>query len=178
MVAASVMGRLRHGLALLLTEGASPGEAIDRLNAFVVASAMSHFATVLVAEVEVESGTVRVASAGHLAPIIVSTSGSSVMSIRPGPPLGVGGASYIESVSHLGDNGSLVLYTDGLVERRSSDLDKRVIEAVRATEEAPSDDSTALVERLIDQLLGAEQRMDDVALLVASRQLMKSDRVP
>jgi PAS domain S-box-containing protein len=173
MVAASVMGRLRHGLALLLTEGASPGEAIDRLNAFVVASAMSHFTTVLVAEVEVDSGRLRVASAGHPAPILVTRSGSGVMSIRPGPPLGVGGASYTESTGYIGEGDSIVLYTDGLVERRGSDFDKRVMEAVRATEDAPSDDSTALIQRLIERLLGAEQRMDDVALLVASRQVLK-----
>ncbi len=170
MVAASVMGRLRHGLALLLTEGASPAQAIERLNAFVVASAMSHFATVLVAEVDVQSGAVTAASAGHPSPIVVGTSGSGVMSIRPGPPLGVGEASYTESTGYLGDSDSLVLYTDGLVERRGSDLDKRVMEAVRATEKAPPGDSVALIERLIAQLLGAEQRMDDVALLVASRQ--------
>jgi PAS domain S-box-containing protein len=170
MVAASVMGRLRHGLALLLTEGASPAEAIERLNGFVVASAMSHFATVLVAEVDVQSGAITAASAGHPSPIIVGTSGSGVMSIRPGPPIGVGEASYTESTGYLGDSDSLVLYTDGLVERRGSDLDKRVMEAVRVTEEAPPGDSVALIYRLVAQLLGAEQRMDDVALLVASRQ--------
>jgi PAS domain S-box-containing protein len=171
MVAASVMGRLRHGLALLLTEGASPTEAIERLNAFVVASAMSHIATVLVAEVDVKSGAIRAASAGHLAPILVNASGSSVMSIRPGPPLGVDGrASYEENIGYLGDGDSLVLYTDGLVERRGSDLDKRVFEAVRATQEAPPGDSAGLIECLVEQLLGAERRMDDVALLVASRQ--------
>jgi PAS domain S-box-containing protein len=171
MVAASVMGRLRHGLALLLTEGASPAEAIERLNSFVVASAMTHIATLLVAEVDVDSGRVRAASAGHPTPIVVNRSGSRVMEIRPGPPLGVhGAATYAESTGYLGLGDSIVLYTDGLVERRGSDLDKRVIEAVRATEDAPPGDPAALIECLVEQLLVSEQRMDDVALLVANRQ--------
>ena len=109
MVAASVMGRLRHGLALLLTEGASPQEAIKRLNGFVVASAMSHIATVLVADVEMRTGAVRVASAGHAPPIVVDRSGSRVMSIQPGPPLGIEAGSYPESTCQLERGGSLVL---------------------------------------------------------------------
>ena len=64
------------------------------MNAFVVASAMSHIATVLVADVEVRTGAVRVASAGHAPPIVVDGSGSRVMSIQPGPPLGFEAASY------------------------------------------------------------------------------------
>ncbi len=168
MLAASVMGTLRHALALLLSEGAAPAEALERLNAFVVASAITHIATVLVADVDVASGAVRIASAGHPPPILVGTGGSVVVPIRPGPPLGLEGTKYEESRCRMGHE-SFVLFTDGLVERRDKDFGEGMAQLVRATERAATSDPGRLIDRVVQELLDQNRGTDDVALLVATR---------
>jgi serine phosphatase RsbU (regulator of sigma subunit) len=64
---------------------------------------------------------------------------------------------------------TLVLYTDGLVERRDRGLRSGIDELVRALEGAPDDlDAQTLVDTLVRRLVGAQQE-DDLCLLVVRR---------
>jgi PAS domain S-box-containing protein len=167
MVAASVMGQLRHGLALLLTEGATPAEALERMNAYLVHSPISHTATVLIADVDADTGFVRVASAGHPAPLVVGDGRTRTVELKPGPPIGVPGSSFEETSFRLG-RGSLVLFTDGLVERRDRDPDVGLEELLVAVERRSDCAPGALIHGVLDELLDEIRRSDDIAVLVAA----------
>jgi anti-sigma regulatory factor (Ser/Thr protein kinase) len=82
-----------------------------------------------------------------------------------GLPLGVdAGVSYSEHTERLEAGAIVVLYTDGLVERRSRSIDEGLTALARAAQDAPRDPD-AFVDALVGKLLGAEARQDDVAIL-------------
>jgi PAS domain S-box-containing protein len=168
MVAASVMGRLRYGLALLLSEGATPGDALSRLNEFLMASEIDHIATVLVAIVEPSSGLLQLASAGHPSPFSVGADGVRVVKVSPGPPLGVDRARFPEEVTSI-DEETLVLFTDGLVERRYRHLEEGLDLLYRTAATSDRRDPDQLVDRLLQVLMADHRGADDVAILAVRR---------
>ena len=93
-----------------------------------------HFATVLCGSLDLTSGELRLASAGHPAPVVARAGGEVVTQpVRPGLPVGVGPDAYEEAVVHLAAGDLVVGYTDGLYERRDEVVDDglaRVREAV------------------------------------------------
>jgi PAS domain S-box-containing protein len=168
MVAASVMGQLRHGLSLLLSEGATPSDALNRVNAFLIASDIEHIATVLVATIEPSSGLLRLASAGHPSPIAAGSGGVRSMNVRPGPPLGAGDACFEELATSL-DEETLVLFTDGLVERRYRHPDEGMDLLFQAAGAREHRDPDALVDHLLAELMTDDRGADDVAILAVRR---------
>jgi serine phosphatase RsbU (regulator of sigma subunit) len=170
MVAASVMGQLRPGLSLLLTEGARPGEALSRLNAFMIGSNFSHIATVLVAHLDSSTGHLVVASAGHPAPVLIGASRATSLPLKPGPPLGVVGAAFGEYTVDIGDD-AILFFTDGLVERRDRDPDQGLKLLLEAAESSSRGDVDELIDGVTSHLVGDEPRGDDVAVLAVKRTL-------
>jgi PAS domain S-box-containing protein len=173
MVAASVMGQLRPALSLLLTEGARPGEALRRLNAFMVESNVSHIATVLVAHLDSSSGEMLVASAGHPAPVRIGSRGARSIPISPGPPLGIVGASFSEQVVTIEDD-ALLLFTDGLIERRDRDPDEGLKLLLGAAEQSHRGDPGDLIDGVTSRLVTDESRADDVAILAVVRTALQT----
>ncbi len=168
MVAASVMGQLRHALSLLLTEGASPAEALTRVNNFLDRSQVSHIATVLVARLDPRSGALLLASAGHPTPVVVGDRVARAVPVAPGPPLGVRGARFREHSTTLGHE-TLLLFTDGLIERRDRHPDDGMKLLLEAAEGWSTSGVSTLVEGLVSQLVATQPRADDVAILAAHR---------
>ncbi len=122
--AAGTMAQLRNALRAQLFTGASPGVALNQLNDFCLHMAPGAFATIIAARVDLSSGAVDAASAGHVMPFITSA-GREVVSapIRLSPPIGVRGATYVSSPFSLESGDALVMYSDGLVERRDATID-------------------------------------------------------
>jgi anti-sigma regulatory factor (Ser/Thr protein kinase) len=82
-----------------------------------------------------------------------------------GLPLGVdSNVRYTEHTELLEPGSVVVLYTDGLVERRGRSIDDGLAALARAAEEAPRDPD-AFVDALVGALLGSDARQDDIALL-------------
>jgi anti-sigma regulatory factor (Ser/Thr protein kinase) len=107
---------------------------------------------------------IRMCSAGHPPPVLVHPEEEPFfLDVPPVPPLGV--VDDLEPQSsreHLVDGSVVVLYTDGLVERRDEDIDmglERLRGAVR------SEDPMRLCGRLMDSLIGSYIPADDVALM-------------
>jgi PAS domain S-box-containing protein len=162
--AAAVMARIRHALHFAAGERTGPAELLSRLNDFIVASAGDDLATVHVVRVDAD-GFLRYSSAGHPPPVLVAAEGGPrFLPSGLGPPLGaVRGFSFPEAELRFSAGDRLVLYTDGLVERRGEPLDRslaRLLEAVAGAPE-PVDD---LIATVLQQLLEAEPS-DDVAVL-------------
>ena len=84
--AATVMANLRHGLCLLLAEGISPSEALDRLNRFSLRSNLDRMATLLITDIDLSTGTMSVASAGHFPPVVRRFGGAELVDVDPVPP--------------------------------------------------------------------------------------------
>ncbi|PWQ88344.1 histidine kinase, partial [Enterococcus faecium] len=77
------------------------------------------FATVLVARIDLDSGVVEATSAGHLMPYMTNSAPTAVAAPIPlSPPIGVSSASYTQGTFVIEPGHGLVLYSDGLVERR------------------------------------------------------------
>jgi hypothetical protein len=128
--------------------------------------------TLLCALIDTEHDELRIASAGHGAPVLRRAAGAAeVATLVPAPPLGAGLMSgsappIVSSVPfRLGD--LAVFYTDGLVESRSRPIDEMVelVRAIAAQHGSPRELCTRL------EALGAEEdaRGDDLALLVVGR---------
>jgi chemotaxis family two-component system sensor kinase Cph1 len=123
MPAAGTMAQLRNALRayLLLTE--SPGMALANLNEFASLLLPGVFATAVVACVHTPTGRVSAASAGHLTPLLVAPGRrGSAVPMRTSMPLGVAEAKYVVSEFTIPAGHGLILFSDGLVERRGEDI--------------------------------------------------------
>lgn len=171
--AAIAMARLRDAVRALMFVSGAPGAAMSHVNA-----SMQHFdpqvmATAFIGLLEGD-GRVRYASAGHLPAILVDRSGATEETAGPtGPALGVGRRSYDEGELVVPKGGSLILYTDGLVERRRRSLSEGIAELRRAAS-TPWDSLEILCGRVLGQEALAGDLQDDLAVVV----LHVSDELP
>ncbi|CPU63819.1 putative GAF sensor protein [Mycobacteroides abscessus] len=174
--AAATMGQLR-GLvrAIGYDSGATPARLLERVDAAIdgLALGINAVATAVVARIEQSDDersrgvrTVRWSSAGHLPPVVVRADGAvEVLTVRNDLPLGLRpGAGRHDHTVELGTDDTLVLYTDGLVERRGHSIRDDVAalaDALRGLAGASLDD---VVRTALSQVLPGDGE-DDVALV-------------
>jgi two-component system, chemotaxis family, sensor kinase Cph1 len=118
------MAQLRNALRAQLFAGASPADALTELNAFSIHMVSRAFATVIAARVDPATGVVEAASAGHLMPYLTGSTPAVQAPVRLSPPVGIAGLTYHPSTFAIERGQGLVLYSDGLVERRHSTIDE------------------------------------------------------
>ncbi|MEV6591074.1 SpoIIE family protein phosphatase [Streptomyces acidicola] len=173
--AAIVMGSLRSALHTYALEGATPSEVLARLDAHCRALDSDRFATCLYAVYEPGSHRLRYASAGHLPPLLVAGHRTGYLDLDPGMPLGVACGNATDHVTRLVPGTGLLLFTDGLVEHHTTDLDHRLDtlrRACRDTAPAPVSSPPGLTpDVIIGQALGllaTPDRVDDDTALLAA----------
>jgi serine phosphatase RsbU (regulator of sigma subunit) len=126
--------------------------------------------TAVYVTVDLDRLTLHYANAGHLPPMLVRPDGT--VQLLPGGQIPLGGRltrAYRTEATGLAPGGTLVLYTDGLVEIRGKSLDDRLTllqETLAATANGGAS-ADALLARVLETLLGGQAPRDDVALLVA-----------
>ncbi|MFI8288181.1 SpoIIE family protein phosphatase [Streptomyces sp. NPDC085614] len=125
--AAAVMGQLRIVLRAYAAEGHTPATVMARASVFLHELDTDRFATCTYAEADLATGVVQVVRAGHVDPLIQDTDGTSRrLPVEGGLPLGLsaefGRLDYPVTTLELDPGQTLLLYTDGLVEKRGSDL--------------------------------------------------------
>lgn len=164
--ASSTMAKVRNALrAYSLFAG--PGEVLRRLEQLMWHLNPGEMATVLYGVLDPVRLDFTFANAGHMPPFVIEQAGvARSLEIAPNSPLGAtNGTSFVEHQQHLADGSSLLLYTDGLVERRGESIDvgfDRLLEALHR--DLPAE---ALSDRIVSLLLkGEEIGDDDVAFLV------------
>ncbi|WP_104524287.1 SpoIIE family protein phosphatase [Blastococcus atacamensis] len=165
--AAAVMGQLRSAGRALLLESRSPAHvlsALDRFAALVPGAAVS---TVFCAVIDGTTGSVRYSSAGHLPALLVAADGT-VRHLEEGralPLAVVDGCERPEVEVEVSAGSTLLLYTDGLVERRDEALDEGIGRAADALVEGrhlgPAQLGALLTERLL-----SDAPDDDVAFVL------------
>jgi serine phosphatase RsbU (regulator of sigma subunit)/anti-sigma regulatory factor (Ser/Thr protein kinase) len=165
VLAAATMAQLRNALRVYATEGLKPSTVLAKLNRLADATGPS-FATVLYAVVDTSTHTCRFASAGHPPPLLVRPDGSTeYLEGGRAIPIGVhGDVEYRQDVVELEPGDALLLYTDGLVERRGSTLDAG-LERLRTSAGSGPASLEGLVDHVVDALLGDQPSGDDVAVL-------------
>jgi serine phosphatase RsbU (regulator of sigma subunit) len=177
--AAVTMGRLRTAIRTLARLELPPAETLQQLDELMheLGVREPHFATCVYAVFDAVSGYCEVASAGHLPPLLVSPDGGSeFLDVAPSPPLGIGSGPIQTRVFKIKDGSLLVLYTDGLVERRTSDIDEGLAR-LRDTF-GPGSTDRPLEELCKATLAGvyADHQRDDIAVLVARLRRLAPDQ--
>ena len=117
--AAALMGRLRTALHCYAIEGHGPGRTLELVDRFVHSLNESAMATAAYAVFDTYTSELQYATAGHMPPLVISESDVRVLEVTPAPPLGA--FPYGRCPEHelsLERDEILLLYTDGLVERR------------------------------------------------------------
>jgi PAS domain S-box-containing protein len=162
--AAAVMAQLRNALRAYVFESHPPGVALERLNTLAWTLDRHVMATLIYLVFDPSSGRVRFANAGHLPPLCARPDGSTLyLEDARSAPLGARAATFYEEAEHVLDPGSrLILFTDGLVEKRLISIDDRLALLARCLRTERDG-----LEALCDHLLAAvaPSGEDDVALL-------------
>ncbi|WP_443051006.1 SpoIIE family protein phosphatase [Streptomyces sp. JV185] len=183
--AAATMGRLRTSVHNFSSLDPAPDELLGHLDELVARIDRDEAkegdpeiagATCLYAIYDAVSGNCAVARAGHPAPVMVLPDGTvECPEVPTGLPLGIGGMPFEAAEFHVPEGSRLVLYTDGLVERRGRDIDTGLgllREALAGRDRTP--------EETCDDVLAAllpDRPDDDVALLVARTRTLDPDQV-
>ncbi len=170
ITAAATMGQLNSVYRALLVDRPSPSAMIDRLQASWSLLGLQRMATALFATLDPATGQLRMASAGHLPPLLVTAGHGEFLPVTPSRMLGAppSPAPALEWAGVLPVGATMVLFTDGLVESRSADIDEGLAHLLAAAADAGTSDPDELCDRLLADLTGAH-RADDIALLVLTR---------
>jgi serine/threonine-protein kinase RsbW len=165
--AASTMGQLRSAIRALASAEAGPARLLERLDAFVGRVEAARMATVVYAEIQLSTSTMTYACAGHLPPL-VQPPGEPPELLWGGrsAPLGsrAGRTARTEATALLTAGSRLLLYTDGLIERRDRPLDEGFGLLAAAFADRRDMPLPGLPAAMAAELVGIEHP-DDVCLL-------------
>jgi serine phosphatase RsbU (regulator of sigma subunit)/anti-sigma regulatory factor (Ser/Thr protein kinase) len=172
--AATVMAKVRTALRAYAVEGHGLAEIADRVDAFVRQLDDEEIVTLLLGVLDADLTTFRFVAAGHVPPLVVTPDEASfAWGGSRTPPLGLARSfSIAETTVPLERGTSLLLYTDGLVERRDEPLDVS-LERLRATA-APllrSHGPVGAIGGLVAAAFEDRAPADDVAVMVVQRLL-------
>ncbi len=164
--AAAVMGQLRTILrATLVHHAESPQVAADALADIVNWTMPTQIATVAIAVLDPATGDVEHVRLGHPPILVVAPTGSAAwLPSSALPPLGLAAGASRAATARIPPGGALVMFSDGLVERRTESIKVGLARLESAWGRAPAADIGAVVEAVRDP-----ESTDDATLLVARR---------
>jgi hypothetical protein len=164
--AAAQMGELRSAMAALRLVRSAPDDLIAMVHRLTIE--MGYFATVVCMRLD-PTGNLLWASAGHLPPLVVHEDGQSeLLETDQSPPLGAGCTRGVPINRHrLNPEDTVLLYTDGLVERRDVSLDHSLQLLVDRINGPGWTSTTDLVDEVIGNRDHGDYTGDDIAVLAA-----------
>ncbi|MEU3296937.1 SpoIIE family protein phosphatase [Streptomyces longwoodensis] len=166
--AAAIMGQIRTACRAYAQLGLAPSEVLEQLSVIVDDIAPGCITTCAYAVLDRHRARLRLAVAGHLPPVLRDEQGGvRFLDEEIGPPLGVGRRAYPEQEAQLAPGARLLLYTDGLVERRSRPIDEG-LHQLRKLLAGPVGEIEADCDSWLDALAGG-QHDDDIAMLYVYR---------
>jgi anti-sigma regulatory factor (Ser/Thr protein kinase) len=170
--AASLMGKLRNAVRAHALMGGTPLDILLRADEFHRHFGEGELVTLLVGVLTRDLRTFRYVSAGHPPPLVVGPEGAA-FAVEHGanPPLGLPQPpSFLEEEVAMPPGTSVLLYTDGLIERREESLDAG-FERLRSTAEQVLQGPTLNegITELLEGVIDGPRPTDDVALLLMHR---------
>jgi PAS domain S-box-containing protein len=168
LAAATVMGQLRSACRALLLERSSPSAVLGGLDRFAARLPGARCATAFCAVLTLETGELVYTSAGHPPPIVVQADGTrALLDGKHGLPLALRPDwSRPENRITMPARATLLLYTDGLVERRGSSIDDGMARAADLVQEGRSQTLDEVADHLMSRLEPGGGYPDDVAMLL------------
>jgi PAS domain S-box-containing protein len=167
--AAAVMGQLRSASQAVLLRAPGPAEALADLDTFASRIPGAECTTVFCAIIDPAAGTVTYSCAGHPPPILVTAAGEyRLLDEARSLPLGMLPADWQRSqaTAVLPPGATLMLYTDGLVERRKQPLDEGIDAAAVTMAERAEDHPDLVADHVMSAMTPAAGYDDDVAVLI------------
>jgi len=169
VMAASVMAQMRSAIRTLVALDPEPRAVLAGMDRVFEALHLEQLVTMVYAVADPSLDQLQVINAGHPPPVLLAGDGQVEVLEHPSTLiLGVGGGERAVRSAQFGPGDQLLLYTDGLVERRDEDSDAglaRLITAMRTPHDGPPEEwLPLLVEELRDPT-----RDDDVAALLVAR---------
>ncbi|HWT95788.1 MAG TPA: SpoIIE family protein phosphatase [Solirubrobacteraceae bacterium] len=178
--AAATMGQLRSALRAYILDGATPAQALERLNRFLLSLEWDSMATVCVLLLEPATGRLTFANAGHPPPMLLGADGVA-RSLKESLAVPLGAldvVGYEEGGAVLDPGATLVLYTDGLVEQRDELIDRGIERLELSVVEGGPDEPEPMCERVLRGTIGGTDKShDDVTLVVVRASLTLGDRL-
>ena len=168
LVAATIMGQLRSACRALLLEQPSPSAALTALDRFAARLSGARCTTAFCAVLSPDTGEVVYSSAGHPPPILVMADRSTqLLDGAAATPLGLPyDQSRPEAREVMPARSTLLLYTDGLIERRREPLDKGIRRATDLVQDNRDTALEGLADEIMSRLAPSDGYQDDVALLL------------
>jgi putative methionine-R-sulfoxide reductase with GAF domain len=173
MPAAVVMGRLRSALRAYALETNDPAEVLERLDHKAQHFEAGQMTTVLYMVFEPGASQVALSSAGHFLPLMAMPGQPTVtVDVPVDPPLGTLRDVKRESgVISCPEGAVLLLFTDGLVERRDESITEGLQRLQAAVTATPPN---SVCEAVLFKMLGSQSPPDDIALLALRRTIGSS----
>jgi len=164
--AATTMASLRYSIRAFASEGHDAPTIVAKLGQLTDIVRDGHFATILFVTLDAERGIVEMTSAGHPAPLAADADGCRFLPVEVALPVGIRrDVRPRTSVAELTPGSTVLLFTDGLFERRGESLDDG-LERLRATVAAiPPDRGLDDVVATTIHAQRTESAHDDTAIL-------------
>ncbi|TQM64264.1 SpoIIE family protein phosphatase [Humibacillus xanthopallidus] len=169
--AAATMVQVRMGLRAYALQDPSPASVMRGVHRLVSQLRVPEMVTLLYLVHDPSTGSLRFSNAGHPPALVVHGGESTYLTGGLAPPLGVTSeAIFTEATHELAPGATLLLYTDGLVERRAvpitDGLTQLADEVAKSVGSAPTEDPEALCDHVLAAMIDTDQVADDVALVV------------
>jgi serine phosphatase RsbU (regulator of sigma subunit)/anti-sigma regulatory factor (Ser/Thr protein kinase) len=167
VLAASVMAEIRTALRAYMVQGHKLTEVISMLNELLVSMGRNRGATLSIFELDPEAEELEAVTAGHLPPLLIEPDGNTrLLEQTPGLPVGVRIGHHYRACRYPFPTGSrLLLYTDGLIERRGESIDEGFQRLTVAAHAAAGRTDSSFADRVYRALVDETPLEDDVALL-------------
>jgi serine phosphatase RsbU (regulator of sigma subunit)/anti-sigma regulatory factor (Ser/Thr protein kinase) len=167
VLAASVMAEIRTALRAYMLQGHKLAEVIAMLNELLVSMGRSRGATLSIFELDPEAEELEAVNAGHLPPLLIEPDGDArLLEQTHGLPVGVRiGHDYRASRHPFPTGSRLLLYTDGLIERREESIDESLGRLTVAAQAAAQRTDSSFADRVYRALIDETPLADDMALL-------------
>ena len=172
MAAALLMSATRGMLRSLAQTGSGPAEVLTRLNNMMIEDFPDgRFVTMVYAELDPSTRILRIANAGHLAPLLVEPSGHRWINHEHGLPLGISASKFSESEVALGEHSRIAFYSDGITEAEIDSGEEYGAERLLAQMQSPSVTPESLLADVRGFANGCGLGDDATVILVAAREM-------
>jgi GAF domain-containing protein len=153
VAAAAAMGQMRAAVRAYLASDSDPTVVVTRLDGMLGMFPISPLVTLAFLVVDPAREELTVVTAGHYPPLIVNSLGTADFSqVQVGPPLGAGPDDRVSTSSRFPAGSTLLLYTDGLIERRGENIDSGLERLVRCAPTLAGADLSAALAGLVDAM--------------------------
>jgi serine phosphatase RsbU (regulator of sigma subunit) len=169
VAAASVMAQMRSAIRTLVAVDPNPGAVLAGMDRVFDALHLEQLVTMVYAVADPALDQLQVINAGHPPPVLLAADGQIELLEHPSTLiLGVGGGQRAVRSAEFRPGDRLLLYTDGLVERRGEDADTALARLITALQTPRTGDLEAWLSALVEELRDPT-RDDDVAALLVAR---------